>query len=158
MSDQETSDAPSDEVRLCACGAKVMKNHHVCRSCYMVALGKINADGAHNPDLRIPEAWHDLPESTDPKPDMLWAWNNVIHVVKIPGKSDKIWWGRMTTPPTRASFDFILFYDSNPTAFRQELRKYLGNQDATDPELVTEEKRSIAEVRKVLEAFKAKEA
>jgi hypothetical protein len=149
----EAENREQHPLRYCACGAAISWHSDsdrcgICRA----RDSKNNRD----PDLQMPPEWANLPESTDPRGDLLWAYNNHMHIKRRPGKESLIYWGRMTTPPTRAASAQILFYDSNPKGFQDRLDRAVGEGDTADPELRAEARRQIAEINRILEQFKAK--
>ena len=152
---------------LCECGREATEGMDTCQWCRGAASRAANAANAAYvpppppsrtaPAQKIPDSWYFLPESSDPITDLLWAYNNTIHIQKREGQSSNIFWGNMTTPPSIAAQNGIYLYDSNQNGFNDLLHRVTATKDATDPELVREEKKSIAEVRKILEKFKSKE-
>jgi hypothetical protein len=129
--------------------------HHVIlvRATYLERKRK-EAQDNNDPALVMPAHWANLPESTDPRPDVLWAYNNYMHVEERPGANSRIYWGRMTDPPTRAAPLQIRILVSNPMKVQDLMHKAASKEETTDPEQEREERRSVQEVRKILATFK----
>jgi len=109
---------------------------------------------AGDPDLQMPASWKDLPESTDMRADLLWAYNNMLHIRRREGKSSLIYWGRCSEPPSKGAHVRLSFADSNLAAFLQAVDRATGLNVATNEEDQRGERRAVEEVRKILTSFK----
>jgi hypothetical protein len=108
-------------------------------------------------DVEIPKHWADLPDSTDPKADLVWAYNNQRHIKKRSGKDSVIYWGRCTDPPGNGSFSKLVLADVSFTKFQEMFDKATGFISEGDSESVKHERKSIAEIRAVLKKFVGQE-
>ena len=148
---------PKDNKRRCSECGRVLQGickSGKCQTCLMNRSKKERADWNSDPDLQIPLAWESLPDSDDLRADLLWAYNNTVHIKEVAGKGSLIYWGRMTTPPGRGSSVQLKFYDKNPAGFHASFQKAMGISDESDGEKQRGEKRAVAEVRKVLEKYR----
>ena len=112
------------------------------------------------PEPELPPAPQDLPDSTDVSEDILWVYNNYMTcVVERPGRSTVIYWDRVQVPNKgcRSMLEAItlnkhkFLFDLVPQAMQAKLKAEKGEEQ--DPELVRAERRSIAEIERVMEAF-----
>ena len=98
--------------------------------------------------------WKDLPDSADQRLDAAWALANYSECVKTyPDKPTVIEWGRAkTAPPSPWAEAMLEAAALNRQKFLFEMvpaaMKLKGEED--DPELVREERRSIAELERIL--------
>lgn len=158
IDDRSPSVVLSDGVRRCSVCGKELRGickAGKCQSCLMVQAKKEKAEWNHDPDLQFPVAWESLPESNDLRADLLWAYNNSVHIKKRAGKDSLIFWGRCSTPPGKGSHVQLSFYDTNLVGFQTMLQKALGVSDESDGEKQRGERRAVAEVRKILGNYRA---
>jgi hypothetical protein len=102
-------------------------------------------------DLVLPGTWSELPESTDSKQDMIWAYNNLHCIKDRPGKAPLIYWGRCTLPPTRASHGMLSFAAENRHKFMSEMvPKATGQTSDENSEGKRGERKAIAEIEAIL--------
>lgn len=118
----------------------------------------LDAPQVPDADLLIPESWADLPKAVtaaDIKAELLWAHANERNIEQRPGKTSLIYWGRCSDPPTCSAQSVLEFADTNHAKFMEQIFRLTVDEDPDkdDAELVREEKKSIAEVQRLLEKF-----
>jgi hypothetical protein len=138
--------------RLCSSCGKELRGicrEGLCQTCLMRSARQEGIEAARDPDLQMPAAWKDLPESADPRPDILWAYNNQIHIKERQGKASLIYWGRCSEPPTRASHAQLSFAASNQAKFQERLDRATG-QDENEGDSEKAERRAVGEIETIL--------
>ena len=93
--------------------------------------------------------------AADIKAELLWAHANERNIEQRPGKASLIYWGRCSDPPTCSAQSVLEFADTNHAKFMEQIFRLTVDEDPDkdDAELVREEKKSIAEVQRLLEKF-----
>jgi hypothetical protein len=100
--------------------------------------------------------WKDLPDSTDIDDDRRWAYNWAsVCIDRTATGVNKINWHLATRPPSKGALLQMMAAASSPQTFIEAVNKTLGaKQGEEDEENQRREKKSIAEIRKVLAGFR----
>lgn len=99
----------------------------------------------------VDEAWPDLPPSTDPYRDAMWAYNYAGVIVKDrEGASSTIHWDRAPKPPSLGVDHWIKMRVRDFKDYRDKMAKFTSGVDG-DGDLEKKERRSIQEISDLLE-------
>ncbi|MCK9570881.1 hypothetical protein M0R72_18165 [Candidatus Pacearchaeota archaeon] len=101
------------------------------------------------------DLWPDLPDNADWRDEIIWVHNQYINIVEETSRGTVVHEDRATQkPPSNGARSLARFAANNRAAFYKDLwpkASIAGSNSGDDDELVREEKRSMAEVTKILE-------